>query len=52
VRQKALELTHKQTEQRMLIVQHSEGQDEFRAALERLISVASRVAAIFERSKK
>jgi hypothetical protein len=34
----------------MLIEQHSKGQDEFRTTLESLISVASRAAAIFERS--
>jgi len=35
----------------MLIEQHSKGPDEFRTTLESLISVASRAAAIFERSR-
>ena len=48
---KALELKHRQTEQRMLIEQHSKGRDEFRTTLESLISVASRATEIFERSK-
>ncbi|MDP9137582.1 MAG: recombinase family protein, partial [Pseudomonadota bacterium] len=39
------------TELRMQIEQHSKGQDEFRMTLESLISLASRAADIFERSK-
>ena len=35
----------------MRIEQHGKGQDEFRTTLESLISVASRAADIFERSK-
>ncbi|MBM3601898.1 MAG: hypothetical protein FJX35_27200 [Alphaproteobacteria bacterium] len=35
----------------MRIEQHQKGEGEFRIALESLISVASRAAAIFERSK-
>jgi site-specific DNA recombinase len=48
---KATELKQKQLEQRMRIEQHGKGQDEFRTTLESLISVASRAADIFERSK-
>jgi site-specific DNA recombinase len=48
---KATELKHKQTEQRMQIEQHTKGRDEFRTTLKSLISVASRAADIFERSK-
>ena len=35
----------------MRIEQHTKGRDEFRTTLESLISVASRAAEIFERSK-
>ena len=35
----------------MKIEQHSKGQDQFRTTLESLISLASRAADIFERSK-
>ena len=48
---KAIELKNRQTELRMRIEQHTNGQDEFRLTIESLISLASRAANIFERSK-
>ena len=48
---KATELKQRQTELRMRIEQHGKGQDEFRTTLESLISLASRAAEIFARSK-
>ena len=48
---KARELKARQVELAMQIEQHQQGDGAFRTALESLISVASRAAEIFERSK-
>ncbi len=48
---KARELKERQTEIALRIEQHQEGEGSFRTTLEGLISVASRAADIFERSK-
>ncbi len=48
---KATELKERQVELSMRIEQHQKGEGEYRTTLESLISVASRAAAIFERSK-
>ena len=48
---KARELKARQTEIAMRIEQHQDGEGHFRTTLESLISVASRAADIFERSK-
>ncbi|MBM3549674.1 MAG: hypothetical protein FJX54_22270 [Alphaproteobacteria bacterium] len=48
---KARELKALQVELAMRIEQHQKGEDEFRITLESLISVASRAADLFERSK-
>jgi hypothetical protein len=48
---KARELKNRQTENSLCIEQHQMGEEGFRATLETLISVASRAADIFERSK-
>jgi hypothetical protein len=48
---KARELKQRQTEIALRIEQHQEGDGQFRATLESLISLASRAAELFERSK-
>ena len=48
---KARELKERQAEIATRIEQHQEGEGSFRTTLEALISVASRAAEIFERSK-
>jgi hypothetical protein len=48
---KARELKERQTEIALRIEQHQQGEGDYRATLETLISVASRSAEIFERSK-
>jgi hypothetical protein len=48
---KARELKERQTEVAARIEQHQNGEGDFRATLESLISVASRAAELFERSK-
>ena len=48
---KARELKERQTEIAARIEQHQKGEGDFRATLESLISVASRVGELFERSK-
>jgi len=48
---KARELKEHQIELAMRIEQHQKGEDGFRTTLESLISVASRAARLFERSK-
>jgi site-specific DNA recombinase len=48
---KARELKERQTEIAIRIEQHQDGEDTFRTTLESLISVASRAAELFERSK-
>jgi hypothetical protein len=48
---KARELKERQTELAMRIEQRQKGEGEFRTTLESLISVTSRAAGIFERSK-
>ena len=48
---KASELKALQVELAMRIEQHQKGEDGFRITLENLISVASRAAGLFERSK-
>ncbi len=48
---KARELKGRQTELALRIEQHQEGEGDYRTTLESLISVASRAAEIFERSK-
>ena len=46
-----LDLKDQQTQPAMRIEQHQKGEGDFRTTLESLISVASRAAGIFERSK-
>jgi hypothetical protein len=48
---KARELKERQTEIALRIEQHQKGEGDFRTTLESLISVASRAAELFERSK-
>jgi hypothetical protein len=48
---KARELKERQTEIAMRIEQHQKGEGDFRTTLESLISLASRAAELFERSK-
>ena len=48
---KARELKERQTEIALRIEQHQQGEGDYRTTLESLISVASRAAEIFERSK-
>ena len=48
---KARELKERQTEIAMRIEQHQTGEGDFRTTLESLISLASRAAELFERSK-
>src|SRR5918999_1622467 len=48
---KARELKERQAEIALRIEQHQQGEDSFRTTLETLISVASRAADIFARSK-
>ena len=48
---KARELKERQTEITLRIEQHQKGEGDFRTTLESLISVASRAAELFERSK-
>ncbi|HET7595029.1 MAG TPA: hypothetical protein VFK49_06205, partial [Stellaceae bacterium] len=48
---KARELKERQTEIGLRIEQHQQGEGAYRTTLEGLISVASRAAEIFERSK-
>jgi hypothetical protein len=48
---KARELKGRQTEITLRIEQHHKGEGEYRTTLETLISVASRAAELFERSK-
>jgi len=48
---KARELKERQTEIGLRIEQHQNGEREFRTTLETLISVASRAAELFDRSK-
>ncbi len=48
---KTRELKGRQTELALWIEQHQEGEGHYRTTLESLISVASRAAEIFERSK-
>lgn len=48
---KAQELKAREIELAMRIEQHQKGEGEFRTTLESLISVASRAAEIFDRSK-
>jgi hypothetical protein len=48
---KARELKERQTEITMRIEQHQKGEGDFRTTLESLISLASRVGELFERSK-
>lgn len=48
---KARELKARQTELSLRVEQHQEGEGDYRTTLEGLISVASRAADIFERSK-
>lgn len=48
---KARELKERQTEIALRIEQHQQGDGDYRTTLESLISVASRAAEIFERSK-
>jgi hypothetical protein len=48
---KARELNERQTEIAMRIEQHQTGEGDFRTTLEGLISLASRAAELFERSK-
>jgi len=48
---KARELKERQTEITLRIEQHQKGEGDYRATLETLISVASRAAELFERSK-
>jgi hypothetical protein len=48
---KARELKERQTEITLQIAQHQKGEDGYRITLETLISVASRAAELFERSK-
>jgi hypothetical protein len=49
--EKGRELKGQQLALRMKIEQHSKGKDEFRTILESLVSLASRAADIFARSK-
>jgi hypothetical protein len=51
VDKKARELKERQTEIATRIEQHQKGEGDFRATLEGLISLASRAAELFERSK-
>jgi hypothetical protein len=51
IRQEARELKERQTEIALRVEQHQKGEGAFRTTLETLISVASRVAELFERSK-
>ena len=48
---KARELKERQTEITLRIEQHQNGEGDFRTTLESLISLASRAAELFERSK-
>ena len=48
---KARELKERQTELALRIEQHQKGEGDFRTTLESLISLASRAADLFERSK-
>jgi hypothetical protein len=48
---KARELKERQTEIALRIEQHQNGEGDFRTTLESLISLASRAADLFERSK-
>ena len=48
---KARELKERQTEIALRVEQHQKGEGDFRTTLETLISVASRAAELFERSK-
>jgi hypothetical protein len=48
---KARELKERQAEIALRIEQHQQGDAEYRTTLESLISLASRAAALFERSK-
>src|ERR1700716_120345 len=48
---KARELKERQTEIALRIEQHQKGEGDYRTTLETLISVASRAAELFERSK-
>ena len=48
---KARELKERQTEIALRIEQHQQGEGDFRTTLESLISLASRAAELFERSK-
>jgi site-specific DNA recombinase len=48
---KARELKERQTEIAMRVEQHQKGEGDFRTTLESLISLASRAAELFERSK-
>jgi len=48
---KARELKERQTEIALRIEQHRKGEGDYRTTLETLISVASRAAELFERSK-
>ena len=48
---KARELKGRQTEITLRIEQHQKGEGDYRTTLETLISVASRAAELFERSK-
>jgi hypothetical protein len=48
---KARELKERQTEIALRIEQHQKGEGDFRTTLESLISLASRAAELFERSK-
>jgi hypothetical protein len=48
---KARELKERQTEITLRIEQHQKGEGDYRTTLETLISVASRAAELFERSK-
>ena len=49
--EKARELKGRQTEITLRIEQHQKGEGDYRTTLETLISVASRAAELFERSK-
>jgi site-specific DNA recombinase len=48
---KARELKERQTEIALRIEQHQQGEGDYRTTLESLISLASRAAEIFDRSK-
>src|SRR5262245_61259326 len=48
---KARELKERQTEIALRVEQHQKGEGDFRTTLESLISLASRAAELFERSK-